>query len=90
MNEPILTNSAAPPPPLARTPVYVGLDRIQVDFPDGWWDHPTHDLVLQDGGTVRAHRINELALGIAAALRQQLAARRPASGLVGPDGRPLE
>lgn len=75
--------------PLAKPRVQVDLSGVHVEFPEDWWDHPSHDLVAQDGRPLREHRIDELALGIATILRKQLAARRPASGLVGPDGRPL-
>lgn len=73
----------------ARPSVYIGLDAIRAEFPDGWWEDPAQDVVLDDGRTVRDVRIDGLALMIATSLRKQFAARRPTSGLVGPDGRPL-
>lgn len=82
---------AAPAQPEPASPqFYVGLDGIQVEFPDGFWQQPQHDLVHRDGRRMREHVIDQLALTIAGSLRQQLQKKygKP-SGLVGADGRPL-
>lgn len=88
MNESIVTDPAAPPQPAADPQLYVGLDGIEVQFPEGFWDDPRHALIVR-GRARRDWTIDNLALAIATNLRKVLAERRTASGLVGPDGRPL-
>jgi len=77
------------PTPDVEPQLYVGVDGVEVRFPDGFWDDPTHDLVMR-GRPRREWIIDNVALAIAGGLRQALADRRPpASALVGPDGRPV-
>lgn len=85
----IITDTNAPAQPQAGPELYVGLEGVHVEFPAGYWDHPSHDLVAGDGRPMRDHAVRNLALAIAAGLRTALEVRRRPTGLVGPDGRPL-
>lgn len=85
----MIIEPTAPEQPQAGPELYIGLEGVHVEFPDGYWDHPSHDLVTRDGRLMRDHAVRNLALAIADGLQRVLAARRPTSGLVGPDGRPL-
>ena len=68
----------------------ISLAGVHVDFPDGWWDDPSNDLLSPRGRLMIDERIDGLALIIAGTLRKLLRERRPASsGLVDTTGRPL-
>lgn len=85
----MITDPNAPAQPKAGPELYVGLEGVHVEFPAGYWDHPSHDLVARDGRPMRDHAVRNLALAIADGLQKALASRRRPTGLVGPDGRPL-
>ena len=90
MPEALITDATSPTQSPEGPQIYVGLDGIEVVFPDGFWDEPTLDLVVR-GRRRRDWVIDNLALAIAERLREVLVitARRPTSALVGPDGRPI-
>lgn len=82
------THAAEQPPPGPE--LYIGLEGVQVIFPDGFWDEPSNELTLANGRSMREWRMVSLGQLVTKGLQKAWAARQPSpSGLVGPDGRPL-
>lgn len=91
MGDSIIAEAApqAQPEPATGPELAISLEGVHVDFPDGWWDDPSNDLVLRDGRTMLQARIDGLALVIATTLKKLVAQRQQRVGLVDPTGRPL-